>query len=183
MKRTILLALLAGGLLAAAPALAQSDAPPPPPPGDDMGPPPPDDGGMGGPMHGHWGHHPGQFMFDAIDTNHDGKISKDELAAFQKKHFDALSGGKAEITKEAFIDAHMAELKDRAALMFDRLDTNHDGKLSEAELAARGETMFARLDKNHDGVISKDELPHWDRKDHWDRKGPPPPGGDEKPGQ
>jgi len=182
MKRTILLALLAGGLLASAPALAQSDAPPPPP-GDAMGPPPPDGGPMGGHMHGPWGHRPGDFAFDKIDANHDGKISKDELAAFQEKHFDQLSGGKTEITKAAFIDAHMAELRDRAALMFDRLDTNRDGKLSESELAARGDDMFAHLDRNHDGVITKDELPHWDHRGHWDHKGPPPPGGDEKPAQ
>ena len=42
--------------------------------------------------------------------------------------------------------------------LFKRLDTNHDGKLSEAEFAAPGQKLFARLDKNQDGVVTKDEL-------------------------
>jgi len=46
---------------------------------------------------------------------------------------------------------------DRAKVLFDRLDTNKDGKLSQAELPERARANFARIDANNDGFISKEE--------------------------
>lgn len=49
----------------------------------------------------------------------------------------------------------------RAAPMRDRLDTNHDGKLTPDELAASQRRMFAdpaKIDTNKDGDISLAEL-------------------------
>jgi Ca2+-binding EF-hand superfamily protein len=47
-----------------------------------------------------------------------------------------------------------------AGLVFTALDTNKDGKVSQAE--AQRNTMvsdhFAAADKNHDGFLSKDEF-------------------------
>lgn len=47
-----------------------------------------------------------------------------------------------------------------AGLVFTALDTNKDGKISQAE--AQRNTMvsqnFADADKNHDGFLSKDEF-------------------------
>ncbi len=47
-----------------------------------------------------------------------------------------------------------------AGLVFTALDTNKDGKISQAE--AQRNTMvsdnFAAADKNHDGSLSKDEF-------------------------
>jgi Ca2+-binding EF-hand superfamily protein len=42
--------------------------------------------------------------------------------------------------------------------VFQRLDRDHDGKLTLAEFAASQERLFSRLDKNNDGVITEDEL-------------------------
>jgi Ca2+-binding EF-hand superfamily protein len=42
--------------------------------------------------------------------------------------------------------------------MFKRLDVDGDGKLSLAEFAAPPEKMFDRLDRNHDGAITQDEM-------------------------
>lgn len=48
-----------------------------------------------------------------------------------------------------------------------RLDTDHDGKISQAEFAARkqaanggghGDKLFAMADRNHDGYLSADEV-------------------------
>lgn len=48
--------------------------------------------------------------------------------------------------------------------MFEEMDTNHDGQLSDAEKAAgldklleKNERMFKRVDKDHDGKISPEE--------------------------
>jgi Ca2+-binding EF-hand superfamily protein len=42
--------------------------------------------------------------------------------------------------------------------VFQRLDRDHDGKLSLADFASSQEKLFTRLDKNNDGVITQDEL-------------------------
>jgi hypothetical protein len=46
------------------------------------------------------------------------------------------------------------------AQIFDQLDTNHDGKLSqeEAQAAPTVSTNFAAADRDHDGTVSKDEF-------------------------
>ncbi|MFL6688854.1 MAG: hypothetical protein ACJ8IR_01515 [Alphaproteobacteria bacterium] len=41
---------------------------------------------------------------------------------------------------------------------FQRLDSNHDGKLTLQEFSASQAKTFARMDKNGDGVITRDEL-------------------------
>jgi hypothetical protein len=44
--------------------------------------------------------------------------------------------------------------------IFDKLDTNHDGKLSqeEAQAAPTVATNFAAADRDHDGTVSKEEF-------------------------
>jgi|SRR5882724_3631727 len=46
------------------------------------------------------------------------------------------------------------------AEIFDKLDVNHDGKLSQDEAAAAPTvaTNFAAADRDHDGTVSKDEF-------------------------
>lgn len=51
-----------------------------------------------------------------------------------------------------------AEAQARAAALFERFDTNHDGKLDQADRAARTTAMFDRIDGNHDGTISREEF-------------------------
>jgi hypothetical protein len=59
-----------------------------------------------------------------LDLNHDGAVTRDELAAAQRVERDKM---------HAFIQARMTERRDRT---FDRLDTNKDGSISRAEFAA-----------------------------------------------
>lgn len=96
-------------------------------PGGHMMPPPP--GGPGGP-----GRH-GPGMLERLDTNHDGKISRDEMRAPVDRHFD-------------------------------KLDTNHDGFIDQAELDAAHAKMKERMGKwrMHHGAPPGDTPP------------PPPPG-------
>lgn len=46
---------------------------------------------------------------------------------------------------------------ERAARMFEALDTNKDGKLSKEEMPERFRENFSRVDSNGDGAISKEE--------------------------
>ncbi len=74
--------------------------------------------------------------FDAIDTNKDGQLSRDEMRAFHEKqkgaHYTAIdTNGDGQISK-AEAQANAPRLAER----FDQLDANKDGQLSKDELAA-----------------------------------------------
>src|SRR4029078_5548811 len=88
--------------------------------------------------------------FGSIDTNKDGNLSKDEVAAVQAK---------------ALADPAAAEQKQMEA-DFKKLDTNHDNSLSLAEFKAAApalrprqtaDQMLAALDANKDGKVSAAE--------------------------
>ena len=96
--------------------------------------------------------------FDALDTNHDGILSPDELAAGRPKRpggdaarerrgsgermrgmmgrmMDANADGK--ITRDEYVAAQLRR--------FDRMDANHDGQLTSAERKAAIEAMRQRM--------------------------------------
>ena len=77
----------------------------------------------------------------AMDANADGKISADELSA-------------------ARIAAATDRIKARSAEMVKALDSDGDGMLSAAEMAARPgpERLFDRIDANGDGAVTQDEV-------------------------
>jgi len=85
----------------------------------------------------------------ALDTDHDGKISKDEFAA--GGGMMGRRGGGAGPAGGA--DAPRGD----GSGMFDRLDANHDGFIDAAEINAMLARRFARMDANHDGVLTADE--------------------------
>jgi Ca2+-binding EF-hand superfamily protein len=89
--------------------------------------------------------------FSQIDTNHDGKITREELAA--------------ELQRE--VQVANARIAQQLQAKFKQLDTNHDGQLSLQEFMAAQpaihpsetpEQMLERLDKNHDGRLTQDEF-------------------------
>ena len=65
--------------------------------------------------------------------------------------------------------AVMAQGGDRAAKMFERVDTNSDGVISSGEAAAAREAMFSRIDANGDGAVTLTELENVGRKNRKDR--------------
>lgn len=75
-------------------------------------------------------------LFDRVDSNHDGRITRDEL--------EAAYAGRARKSLQAF----------------ERADVNHDGVLTEAELVKRASSSYsgiATIDANHDGKVTRDE--------------------------
>ena len=87
-------------------------------------------------------------MFDRIDSNRDGSITKAETEAAKTKIGDR--GGKR-LERHGGAGGQMA---DRGA-MFDRMDANRDGSISRAEFARapmhQERRMVVRTDGNADG--------------------------------
>ena len=91
-----------------------------------------------------------QARFNALDTNHNGVLEENEIAAAQQKELQQLQAAEQQ----------------RMEQQFERLDTNHDGQLSKAEFMAAAPPVRARetaaqlaatLDSNKDGKVSLQE--------------------------
>jgi Ca2+-binding EF-hand superfamily protein len=101
-------------------------------------------------------------VFQAMDTNKDGKINKAEFkwsgdlfGAFDANHDGNITRPEA-TGYLAFVGLLSLQEKARE---FRTNDANHDGKISQAEFKGSKE-RFARLDANHDGAITKEEAIH-----------------------
>lgn len=75
--------------------------------------------------------------FKAMDTNQDGKVTPEERAAFQST-MGIRMGGRMPRARN---DLTLAEEQARAGRMFDRIDTNHDGRIDAAERDAAADRM------------------------------------------
>lgn len=93
--------------------------------------------------------------FAAIDTDHDGKLSREEMrAARDARGGDgAVAGGQMPPTSSARPDRRGPDrpsltreaFRERALRMFDRADTNHDGRVDAQEREAARLMMRARM--------------------------------------
>ena len=102
-------------------------------------------------------------VISRLDTDKDGKISKEEAKGPLLKNF-----ARVDADTDGFIS--LEELKVAAALRRDRsrrpnpeevisrLDADKDGKISKEEAKGLLLKNFARVDANNDGLISLEEL-------------------------
>lgn len=117
-------------------------------------------------------------MFEEIDANSDGAVTREEMTAWREARFkaaDANGDGALEPQEmAAAMTARMqADIAQRARVMVARGDENGDGKLSMEEAAnGREARMFDRLDRNDDGKVDKSELKRMKRdRDHHGERG------------
>jgi Ca2+-binding EF-hand superfamily protein len=108
--------------------------------------------------------------FDRLDANKDGSISRAEFdAAFaaraERRGEDGPGMGRGRMMRDhAMREGGPREGRMRGGMaggfganMFERLDTDHDGRVSLAEAKARALAMFDRVDANRDGTVTPDE--------------------------
>jgi len=112
--------------------------------------------------------------FAQLDTNHDGVLTKAELAVEQQRE---LAQAKAAIEQQMRASFNQLDTNKDGKLSFEeflamapalkatespdqllqRLDTNHDGKISAAEFRAPEIAKFDKADINHDGIVTPAE--------------------------
>jgi Ca2+-binding EF-hand superfamily protein len=104
-------------------------------------------------------------MFERSDANQDGKLTQDEvperLWAFISKA-DADKDGAVTPEEMAVAAKNRPETPnpagDKGGQMFERLDKNTDGKISEAEAPAEVWARLSKADADKDGAVSKEEM-------------------------
>ncbi|MES1198851.1 MAG: hypothetical protein ABUS48_02615 [Pseudomonadota bacterium] len=99
-----------------------------------------------------------EMMVERADANHDGNISRDEFLAGPIERFnrlDANHDGVISADERQAVQARFEQARENRP----HLDANGDGVVTRAEFNAAGVSMFDRMDKNHDGRVTQDELP------------------------
>ena len=108
----------------------------------------------------HHGH--GKHLWNKLDTNQDGKVTRDELNADVSALFDSVDANKdGKVTQDEasqFFAAKREEIKAKHAERLQTADTNKDGKWSKDELSEMSERRFAKLDANSDAFVTQAEL-------------------------
>ena len=114
------------------------------------------------------GHGP-RPAFTELDSNADGKITPNEMAAHHsarmKEHDTDGDGFVSRSEIQAMMNGGMGKRIDR---MMDHMDTDEDGKLSVAEMSdgPRGAKRFERADRDGDGALSEDEFERGHKSGH-----------------
>jgi Ca2+-binding EF-hand superfamily protein len=97
-----------------------------------------------------------------LDRNGDGRVSRGEHADVARQMFDAMDADHDGKVTVAEMDAIRRDLygpdRTAAARELAQVDDNHDGVLSAEEHAAATGVTFDQIDTDHDGFLTRAEL-------------------------
>ena len=102
-------------------------------------------------------------MFDRLDSNHDGMISRDEFArghAMRNEHREVAMNGAPGMDggeHQGMMKMHGKGGGGMGGHMLKMADANKDGRVSLQEMTAAALQHFDRMDTNHDGRITPEE--------------------------
>ena len=110
--------------------------------------------------------------FEAMDSNHDGAISKKEFDAFHSKHFKELdTNHDGKLSAEEMQAVHHPMHGRGEAFIgkrFEAADANHDGALTKEEAKDMPMLLqhFDEIDTNKDGKVTPEELKAMMKEQH-----------------
>jgi Ca2+-binding EF-hand superfamily protein len=107
-------------------------------------------------------------QFNALDTNHDGSVTKAELQAAEQralelraqaefKQLDTNHDGQLNL-QEFMAGAPTQKVGEILDQALRQLDSNKDGKIAPEEFRAPQLATFEKLDADHDGVVTPAEI-------------------------
>ncbi|HEY1837051.1 MAG TPA: EF-hand domain-containing protein [Rhizomicrobium sp.] len=99
------------------------------------------------------------------DVDHSGRLSRAQLDKAVQVQFAGAAKGNS-MSFAQFYGLELARYRDLNARIFDRIDRDRNGAISESEYAASEMRFFTRLDKNNDGTIAQDEI-SFHRRSNW----------------
>lgn len=114
---------------------------------------------------------PSHPMFDRVDANADGLISRKEFDAHRKATFsEADADGSGGLNLDELTAMHeKRRAEHRAAMrerMFKHVDTDGSGEIGAEEFDAMGDKRFSRMDADSDGSVAPDEAKKSHRGHH-----------------
>lgn len=105
------------------------------------------------------GQHGGDW-FAAADANNDGVVMRVEFLSHRDASFARLDRNKDGVVSPSDfprLAKHKPDALARLTAAMDGADSNGDGAISRGELAQSPPTMFDRVDADHDGRVTKAE--------------------------
>lgn len=98
-------------------------------------------------------------MFQMMDTNKDGKVTKDEFLGRASPFFERFdANGDGSVTKDEVTAVFMKRMQARAVNRTARFDANGDGTVTKDEFDTYRGKRFALMDRNNDGEIDVEEM-------------------------
>jgi len=102
---------------------------------------------------------PRRVVLEALDADHDGQLSAMEIAAASQSLLKLDRNGDGQVTSAEYSPkledkTSVSDLEQRLML----LDKNGDDVLTADEMPERMKPIFERGDTNHDGKLTKDEM-------------------------
>lgn len=101
-------------------------------------------------------------MFERLDVDGDGRISKAEADERRAAGFARMdANGDGAVTREeqeAAREERRENRAERAERRFSNLDADGDDRITRSEFDAQGDERFAAADANGDGFLSMDEI-------------------------
>ncbi len=98
-------------------------------------------------------------LLGAYDTNKDGSLSRAELEAGLKKDFDAVDKNHdGKLSAEEVREENDRRWKLYGPQSSPLIDWNHDGYVDFDEFATASRTLFEQLDTDHNGILTPQEM-------------------------